>query len=56
VEYLAEMKGTLKPDVYTVPEKIDREVGRLKLAAMKISIDSLTEEQKEYLQSWESGT
>jgi len=56
LEYLVKMKGKLKPDVYPVPEDIDREVGRLKLAAMNISIDSLTEEQKNYLESWESGT
>ncbi len=56
VEYLAKMKGKLKPDVYPVPEDIDKEVGKLKLAAMNISIDSLTQEQKNYLESWESGT
>ncbi len=56
VEYLAKMKGKLKPDVYPVPEDIDREVGRLKLGSMNIAIDSLTKEQREYLQSWESGT
>jgi adenosylhomocysteinase len=39
-----------------VPEKIDKEVGRLKLASMNITIDSLTREQKRYLQSWEAGT
>jgi adenosylhomocysteinase len=56
VEYLAVMKGKLKPDVYSVPEEIDKEIGRLKLASMNISIDSLTEEQKNYLRSWEAGT
>jgi len=56
MEYLTKMKGNLKPDVYPVPEDIDKEVGRLKLAAMNINIDSLTEEQKGYLESWESGT
>jgi adenosylhomocysteinase len=56
VEHLVKMRGKLKPDVYPVPEEIDNEVGRLKLASMNITIDSLTEEQKEYLQSWESGT
>jgi len=56
VEHLVKMSGKLKPDVYPVPEEIDNEVGRLKLASMNITIDSLTEEQKEYLQSWESGT
>lgn len=56
VEYLVKMTGKLKPDVYPVPEDIDKEVGRLKLSAMNITIDSLTEEQKKYLNSWESGT
>jgi len=56
LEYLTKMKGKLEPAVYGVPEKIDQEVGRLKLAAMNITIDSLTGEQKKYLQSWEEGT
>ncbi|MDY6916767.1 MAG: adenosylhomocysteinase [Chloroflexota bacterium] len=44
------------PKVYPVPEEIDREVGRLKLESMGIVIDTLTDEQKRYLQSWEEGT
>jgi len=56
MEYLATMKGKLKPDVYPVPEEIDKEIGRLKLASMNITIDSLTREQQNYLQSWEAGT
>ena len=56
MEYLARMKGKLKPDVYPVPEEIDKEIGRLKLASMNINIDFLTEEQQNYLQSWEAGT
>jgi adenosylhomocysteinase len=56
LEYLTKMKGKLKPAVYPVPEKIDQEVGRLKLASMNITIDSLTREQKKYLESWEEGT
>ncbi|MBE9515230.1 MAG: adenosylhomocysteinase, partial [Chloroflexi bacterium] len=56
VEYLTKMKGKLKPAVYPVPEDIDQEVGRLKLASMNIAIDSLTEEQRTYLASWEEGT
>ncbi|GAI28306.1 unnamed protein product, partial [marine sediment metagenome] len=56
VGYLTKMKGQLKPDVYPVPEEIDQEVGRLKLASMNIAIDSLTVEQEKYLHSWESGT
>jgi adenosylhomocysteinase len=56
LEYLTKMKGKLEPAVYPVPEEIDQEVGKLKLASMNITIDSLTEEQKNYLASWELGT
>ena len=56
LEYLTKMKRTLEPGVYPVPEKIDQEVGKLKLASMNIAIDSLTREQRKYLESWESGT
>ena len=56
LEHLVKNKGKLKPDVYPVPEAIDNEVGRLKLKAMNISIDTLTKEQKKYLESWEEGT
>ena len=55
VEYM--VKGIKsEPGVYPVPKDIDREVGRLKLASMGISIDTLTEEQNKYLESWEEGT
>jgi adenosylhomocysteinase len=56
VEHLVKAKGTLKPDVHPVPQDIDEEVGRLKLASMNISIDSLTKRQESYLESWEAGT
>jgi adenosylhomocysteinase len=55
LEYLATGER-LAPDVYVVPEAIDREVGRLKLKSLGISIDSLTAEQQRYLASWEMGT
>ena len=42
--------------VYAVPEAIDREIARLKLESMKVRIDTLTEEQVRYLNSWEEGT
>jgi len=35
---------------------VDAEIARIKLAAMKIKIDTLTEEQVKYLNSWEEGT
>ena len=46
----------LAPDVYDVPDEIDREVAKLKLATMGIRIDELTEIQKQYLSSWQEGT
>jgi adenosylhomocysteinase len=49
-------EGLKKPGVYNVPTVIDEDVGRLKLAAMGIAIDTLTAEQRKYLESWESGT
>jgi len=56
LEHLVKNKGKLQPKVYPVPEEIDNEIGRLKLKAMNIAIDSLTKEQKKYLESWEEGT
>jgi adenosylhomocysteinase len=55
-EYLVSHARELQPKVYPVPDDIDREIARLKLAAMHIAIDSLTAEQAQYLSGWESGT
>jgi adenosylhomocysteinase len=55
-EYVAKNHASLERRVYDVPVDIDREVARLKLKAMGISIDALTDEQQRYLSSWESGT
>ncbi|ACO04662.1 MAG TPA: adenosylhomocysteinase [Persephonella sp.] len=55
-EYIYKNHDSLKPKVYKVPDELDFEVARLKLNAMGIQIDQLTEEQKEYLSSWEHGT
>lgn len=55
-QYLVKNHKNLKPKVYKVPDELDFEVARLKLNAMGIQIDQLTEEQKEYLSSWEHGT
>jgi adenosylhomocysteinase len=55
-QYMAQNGKSLAPNVYTVPEVIDKEVARLKLAAMNIDIDVLTPEQEKYLASWEEGT
>jgi adenosylhomocysteinase len=54
--YLVKEGRTLEPRVYKVPEEIDREIARLKLGSMGIEIDTLSEEQEIYLNSWESGT
>jgi len=56
VEYMAGWKERAEPKIYAVPQEIDREVGRLKLLSMGITIDTLTAEQRKYLESWESGT
>jgi adenosylhomocysteinase len=56
LEHLAKSGGGLEPRVYPVPEDIDRQVARLKLESMGISIDTLTPEQRQYLTSWEQGT
>ncbi|MEE8443109.1 MAG: adenosylhomocysteinase [Dehalococcoidia bacterium] len=56
VEYLSREGRNLSPAVYPVPKEIDQEVGKLKLASMDVSIDTLTDEQHRYLNSWESGT
>ena len=56
VEYLAGKKGVLDPKVYPVPQEMDMEIGRLKLQSMGITIDTLSEEQLRYLNSWEEGT
>jgi len=56
VEHLVRNHNGLAPEVYPVPAAIDEAVGRLKLQAMGVQIDTLTAEQKAYLESWESGT
>jgi adenosylhomocysteinase len=55
-EYLVQHGKTLEKRVYVVPQEIDREIARLKLLSMGITIDTLTDEQSTYLASWESGT
>ncbi len=55
LEYLARGER-LSPGVHPVPPEIDEEVGRLKLISMGLEIDTLTQEQKEYLEGWEEGT
>ncbi len=55
-EHIVKNHGQLGPGVYPVPEDIDAEVGRLKLASLGIKIDTLTPEQQNYQESWEFGT
>jgi len=55
-EYIARNHQNLERTVYTVPEEIDRDIARLKLKAMGVKIDTLTDEQVRYLTSWEEGT
>jgi hypothetical protein len=55
-EYMLKNAATLEKKVYGVPDAIDREIARLKLEAMRVSIDTLTAQQVAYLGSWEEGT
>lgn len=56
MEYLLRHGDELENRVYKIPEEIDNEIARLKLEAMGIKIDTLTEQQAKYLASWEEGT
>ncbi len=55
-EYISKNYKKFGKRVYSVPEEIDRKIASLKLKAMGIKIDVLTQEQKKYLASWEMGT
>lgn len=55
-EYAIKNKDRLKPGVINLPEEIDNKIAELQLEALGIRKDSLTEEQKEYLSSWQEGT
>jgi adenosylhomocysteinase len=55
VEWVVKNRG-LEVGVYPVPAEIDAEVARLKLQAMGVEIDTLTDEQERYLHSWQEGT
>jgi adenosylhomocysteinase len=55
LEYLVKNSG-IQPGVYPVPEDIDKTVASLKLEALTVDIDSLTDEQQSYLKSWQEGT
>jgi adenosylhomocysteinase len=55
-EYAVKNNGKLQKTVIQLPEEIDDHIAKLQLEAMEIKIDTLTEEQKEYLESWQEGT
>jgi adenosylhomocysteinase len=55
-EHIVRDHTYLEKKVYPVPEEIDREIARLKLASRGVEIDTLTERQQEYLASWDQGT
>ena len=56
IEYILKNQGKLKPQVYPVPRELDEEIARRKLEAMGTRIDSMTEEQTLYANSWKAGT
>ena len=55
-EYIAKNYKRLEKKVYEVPEFIDKNIAKLKLESLGVKIDTLTPEQKKYLESWEMGT
>ena len=55
-EWVARTHEALEKKVYKVPEDIDKEIARIKLGSMGVSIDTLTPKQKQYLSAWEIGT
>ncbi|MDX2076044.1 MAG: adenosylhomocysteinase [bacterium] len=55
-EFMLLNAANMTPNVYTIPVDVDKEIARLKLEAMGIHIDTLTDEQVHYLNQWEEGT
>ena len=53
VEYLVKHHAIMKPGIHTLPGQLDRQIAQLKLESMGMSCDTLTTDQKEYLDSWE---
>jgi adenosylhomocysteinase len=56
VEWIKNESVLLLPEVYSLPENLDREVARLKAEAMDVHYDELTTEQNKYLSEWQEGT
>ncbi|GAB4578984.1 MAG: adenosylhomocysteinase [Anaerolineales bacterium] len=55
-EFMVKNADKLSKAVYGVPKEVDEEIARLKLAAMGVELDTLTDQQVKYLNSWEEGT
>lgn len=55
-EWFLKNQGKLKPEVYTLPKDLDKEIANLKLKSLGVTIDKLTAEQEKYLSSWQEGT
>jgi adenosylhomocysteinase len=55
-EYLVKNKGKLAAGIHSIPADVDKEIARLKLQAMGITVDTLTQDQINYSNSWTSGT
>lgn len=55
-EYMTENHSKLDKQVYKLPDRIDMDIAKRKLKAMNVNFDKLTQEQKEYLKSWQIGT
>ena len=54
LEWLVKHQNELETKVYDIPDEIDDQIGRVKLAAMGLAIDTLTPEQEAYLAGWEA--
>ncbi|MEM6282005.1 MAG: adenosylhomocysteinase [Chloroflexota bacterium] len=55
-EYMVKNAASLNNDVYKIPDEVDHEIARIKLASMGVNIDTLTDEQVRYLNQWQEGT
>ncbi|MEL6269931.1 MAG: adenosylhomocysteinase [Chloroflexota bacterium] len=55
-EYMVKNAASLSNDVYKIPDEVDHEIARIKLASMGVNIDTLTDEQVRYLNQWQEGT
>jgi len=55
-EFVVDNAKKLTKDVHRIPTDLDQEIARLKLQAMGVAIDTLTQSQRKYLASWDMGT